>query len=206
MPQRFSGIVFSNEFFDAVPVDLIAVRDGRFVERRVTFDGARFVWIDGRAMTESAPDDLGSCEEGTLVEVQTHRLRWLDRINDSLESGLIVTIDYGFTRREQIRFPHGTLMSYRGHQASDDVLATPGDRDISAHVSFTELEEHGKALGWRTVAFETLTHALMRAGERDEFSEALFAENDTERRKHRLQLKSLLVGMGETFRVLVQQK
>jgi SAM-dependent MidA family methyltransferase len=202
MPQRFSGIIFCNEFFDAVPVDLIAMRNGQAVERLVDFDGDKFVWVEGPPPS----DEVGSFEDGTLVELQTQRLRWLDRIDDALESGVIVTIDYGFTRRERVRFPHGTLMSYRRHRASSDVLATPGERDITAHVPFTELEEHGKHLGWRTIAFETLTRALMRAGERDEFSEALSAENDTEHRKHRLQLKSLLVGMGETFRVLAQQK
>jgi SAM-dependent MidA family methyltransferase len=201
MPQRFSGIVFSNEFFDAVPVDVIAARDRTVVEVRVTFDGERFRWVDGPSV-----DMGGELKDGTLREIQTERLRWLDRIDEHLESGLIVTVDYGFTQKELLRFPAGTLMSYRRHQALDDVLAEPGNRDITAHVAFTELDEHGTRLGWHTVSFESLRAALLRAGESDQFAEALAGASGTECDKHRLQLKSLLFGMGEIFRVLVQRK
>ena len=53
------------------------------------------------------------------------------------------TIDYGYTTAEAKRFPAGTLMSYRRHAASEDVLADPGERDITAHVCFPALEGHG---------------------------------------------------------------
>ena len=198
MPERFTGVVFSNEFFDAIPVDVIAGRANGAVEQCVTFDGSGFQWVDGAVV----PIDL---EEGVVRETQTYRLSWFDRIHARLERGLIVTIDYGFTRRELIRFPQGTLMSYRRHQALDDVLADPGERDITAHVAFTDLVEYGEALGWRTVAFESLAQMIMRAGEADQFESTLAASTDAERAKHRLQLKSLLFGMGETFRVLVQR-
>ena len=201
MPQRFSGIVFANEFFDAVPVDLIAARGASVVEVRVAFDGERFRWVDGPLV-----DLRVELEDGTRREIHTERLRWLDRIDEHLESGLIVIIDYGFTQKELLRFPEGTLMSYRRHQALDDVLAEPGNRDITAHVAFTELEEHGTRLGWRTVSFESLRAALLRAGESDQFAEAIGGTSEAEREKHRLQLKSLLFGMGEIFRVLVQRK
>jgi SAM-dependent MidA family methyltransferase len=39
MPERFAGVVFSNEFFDALPVDAAVYRDGAFREQRVSFDG-----------------------------------------------------------------------------------------------------------------------------------------------------------------------
>ena len=118
----------------------------------------------------------------------------------------MVTIDYGFTRRELIRFPQGTLMSYRRHQALEDVLAEPGLRDITAHVAFTDLQERGECLGWQTIAFEPLAQIVLRAGEGDQFESALAGTTDAECAKHRLQLKSLLFGMGEVFRVLVQKK
>ena len=200
LPQSFTGIVFSNEFFDALPVDVVAGRPQGTVERRVSFNGARFHWVDG-------PLAIGmSLEEEVVREVQAERVRWLDRIDERLARGLVVTIDYGFTRRELIRFPQGTLMSYRRHQALEDVLAEPGMRDITAHVAFTDLQEHGEALGWQTLAFESIAQMVMRAGERDQFESALAGTTNAECAKHRLQLKSLLFGMGETFRVLVQKK
>lgn len=200
IPNRVTGVFFSNEFFDAVPVDIMAARSGMMVERRVTFDGERFRWIDGEI---AGSTDL---DEGTIREIQKHRLEWLDRIDKWLERGFIVTIDYGYTDRELIRFPQGTLMRYRKHQAYEDVLTDPGTSDITAHVAFTELRQHGERLGWSTIAFESLAGMLMRAGAADQFASALAGSTETERAKHRMQLKSLLFGMGETFRVLVQRK
>jgi SAM-dependent MidA family methyltransferase len=61
------------------------------------------------------------------------------------------------------------------------------------------------------VRFETLAQTLLAAGERDRFAAALGLEDgalgegsDTLRR--RMQLKTLLFGMGETFQVMLQKK
>jgi SAM-dependent MidA family methyltransferase len=132
-------------------------------------------------------------------------LRWIQRIARHLHRGFVFTIDYGYTARESIRFPHGTLMSYRRHQALEDVLADPGERDITAHVPFTALEEHGKLCGLGTVRFESLARTLLDAGETDNFAAALNAASDDEQARRRLQLKTLLFGMGETFRTLIQR-
>lgn len=192
MPERFSGVVFSNEFFDAVPVDLVTRKDDAWFERRV---GAGLRW-DETVAAAACDDDV------EVRELQSHRLEWLRRIADALEDGLVVTIDYGYTRRELLRFPQGTLMSYRRHVASADVLSGPGERDITAHVDFTAMQEEGSRLGLRTLRFESLASALLYAGEGDNFSSVL-AGGDA---RSRMQLKTLLFGMGETFRVLVQEK
>jgi SAM-dependent MidA family methyltransferase len=97
-------------------------------------------------------------------------------------------------------------MSYRRHAALDDVLAEPGERDITAHVCFTALAEHGRAHGLEPVRLETLAQTLLAAGERDQFAAALSASPIEEEPRRRLQLKTLLFGMGETFRTLVQRK
>ena len=51
--------------------------------------------------------------------------------------------------RRSSAFPPGTLMGYRRHTAREDVLDEPGERDITAHVNFTALEERGAACGLR---------------------------------------------------------
>lgn len=200
IPEQFSGAVFSNELFDALPVDLLIRRDGLTHERRVGTDGDRFVWDDS-VRSNQEPD-----ERVSVFETQQHRLDMLTRIARPLQQGYIVTIDYGYTRRELVRFPEGTLMSYHRHAAIDDVLVRPGEQDITAHVDWTALEEHGASLGLRTVRFESLASALLHAGEPDQFASALVGCDEAEQARHRMQLKSLLFGMGETFRVLVQSK
>jgi SAM-dependent MidA family methyltransferase len=200
MPERFSGIVFSNEFFDALPVDLVVTDGDRTYERRVSFAEGRFVWDDTRR-SSARPDAAVR-----MRELQHHRLDWLRRIAERLERGYILTIDYGYTHRELVRFPEGTLMSYRRHRASEDVLARPGEQDITAHADFTALRDYGEALGLGTVRFESLASALLRAGEPDNFAAALQAPFENEAQRLRMQLKSLLFGMGETFRVLLQRR
>ncbi len=64
-------------------------------------------------------------------------------------------------------------MSYRRHTAGDDVLADPGERDITAHVPFTALQDRGARLGLETVRFENLARTLAGAGEPDGFAAAL---------------------------------
>src|SRR5437016_316086 len=210
LPERFCGVVFSNEFFDALPVDVLVLRGGRAQELRVGFENGRFSWVE----TGSLPDEvecyrkkyLGTLTEGQIIEVSLKALRWLERTAVSLEFGCVMTIDYGYTSAELPRFPLGTLMSYRRHQAIENVLDDPGGQDITAHVCFTALEEYGKELGLRTELFETLGRTLLRAGESDDFARALRADSPAEEMRRRMQLKQLLYGLGETFRAALQTK
>jgi SAM-dependent MidA family methyltransferase len=56
------------------------------------------------------------------------------------------------------------------------------------------------------VRFETLAQTLLQTGQADEFAAALAAESPAAEARRRLQLKTLLFGMGETFRTLLQRK
>jgi len=208
MPERFRGVVFANEFFDALPVEAVTFRGGGFRELRVAWD-ERFVWVEGPPAREEVANYLRRYfpppAEGALFEVNLDALAWLERIAHALEEGFVFTIDYGYTRAESVRFPRGALMSYRRHQADEDVLEDPGAKDITAHVPFTALVEHGAQLGFETVRFETLAQTLLAAGEPDQFAATLAAPTREEELRRRLQLKSLLFGMGETFRTLLQK-
>jgi SAM-dependent MidA family methyltransferase len=73
-------------------------------------------------------------------------------------------------------------------------------------VNFTALEEHGAAHGLLPLGFQNLSRTLLDAGEPDRFASALAATDAREELALRLQLKSLLFGMGETFRTLTQRK
>ena len=53
---------------------------------------------------------------------------------------------------------------------------------------------------------ETLAAFLLRAGESDRFDSVLAADGEREAMRRRLQLKTLLFGMGETFRVMLLRK
>ncbi len=210
MPENFIGVVFSNEFFDALPVDAAVYCDGAFHEQRVALADGEFRWHTGEVVGEAAERYLRRYylppQEGSWYEVNLEALAWLERMAETLTKGYVLSVDYGFTRAESVRFPAGTLMGYRRHTAREDVLAETGLRDITAHVNFTALQESGAACGLATVRFETLAQSLLAAGEPDQFAAALGAGSAAEELRRRMQLKTLLFGMGETFRVLLQRK
>jgi SAM-dependent MidA family methyltransferase len=206
LPDQFRGVLFSNEFFDALPVEAVVFRGGHFHQQCVALEGDRFVWRTGDVARPDVEQYLRRFfpppEEGRWYEVNLEALAWLERISGMLTEGYVFTVDYGYTRAESIRFPAGTLMGYRRHTARENVLDDPGERDITAHVNFTALEECGGEHNLRAKFFTTLAQTLLEAGEADQFAAAL-GGSDLGRR---MQLKTLLFGMGETFRVLLQER
>lgn len=208
-PDQIRGAVFANEFFDALPVHVVTRRKGALRNLRVDYRQERFVWVEGEPAPEEVVayvrDYASPLEEGARIEVNLDALRWLDRIADCLEDGYLLVFDYGYQSRELRRYPEGTLMSYRRHRAKEDVLSEPGEQDITAHVNFSALEQYGLTRGLARQRFETMAAALLRAGEPDQFSEALRASGEKEQLRLRLQLKTLLFGMGEGFRSLLMR-
>lgn len=189
--KAFDGCVFCNEFFDALPVQ--AYRDGR--EMLVGERDGELVWTPGQPTDRAAPEFAPDAEP------------WMRRFAGILERGHVLVVDYGYRGREVERFPEGTLMSYRRHVASEDVLAEPGERDLTAHVDFDLLARAGTEAGLRETAFETQSRYLMRLGETDQFAAAYAGcRTEAERLRASLLLKNLLVGIGETMRVLELRK
>ncbi len=209
LPERFTGVAYANEFFDALPVSVARLREGVWHELRVGWNGERFIW------NEAAPVDaeqaayidayLPGHGEGDTVEINLDALGWIERIAAAFERGYLLTIDYGYTSRESAGFPQGTLMSYRRHVAREDVLEEPGLRDVTAHVCFTALEEHGRARGLERLRLESLASTLLGAGEAA-VATAVAADDERESARRRHQLQTLLFSMGETFRVLLQKR
>lgn len=210
LPERTRGIVFANEFFDALPVDVAVRRGAGFQEMRVGCTGDCFCWVEsGPVQGEQLAylEHYGqSVADDCLVEVNLHALRWMDLIGEFLAGGHLLIIDYGYSSRELIRFPGGTLMSYVRHRALEDVLADPGERDISAHVCFTALEDRARRCGFGGARSESLGRLLLRIGEHDEFAFLMAGASAAERQRRVLQLKSLVFGMGEVFRALLLSK
>jgi SAM-dependent MidA family methyltransferase len=170
MPDRFKGVLFANEFFDALPVDVFRWTGTEFRERLVGVTRDRLDWVEGSTASDEALEYLqqfaSGAREGQLLEVSLEALDWMSRIGAALEEGYVFLVDYGYTSAELVRHTRGTLMSYHRHAADENVLAAPGERDITAHVPFTVLEHAAEANGMERVRFETLAATLLRAGVR----------------------------------------
>ena len=203
-----SVIVFGNEFFDALPVEVIDHRGSV----RVGFNGERFaeVFVPPSAAEEEFLDRYSvHPEEGERVEAPLLSLLWMDRIAGVLQKrrGFLVLIDYGYTREEQLAGRHrDTIMTYRQHVATPSPYEAPGEQDITAHVNFTALQARGVERGLDELALLTQSQFLIGIGEENEFADAFQdCRLPQERAKVALQLKHLIspTGMGETFQVLL---
>jgi len=146
--------------------------------------------------------------EGYRTEVNLRALDWLSDVAKRLKRGWIVTIDYGYERPEYFAPHHrdGTLLCYHQHTSTPNPYAHVGEQDITAHVEFTSLIEHGKKLGLELVTFTDQSHYLLRVGEA-EIAE-IVERTAGQPSKERAAIKQLLHPemMGTTFKVLVQRK
>lgn len=208
-PASGPAIVFANEFFDALAVDVVDHRG----EVRVALEGDRFheVFAPPRPELLDYIDRYSvRPQEGERVEVAPAALDWMRRIAAAVPRGFVVLIDYGYTRAEQLAGRHlDTLMTYRRHTASSDPYEVPGEQDITAHVNFTALRAAGEAAGLDHLALLTQSQFLIGLGEETQFADAFEdCRLPQEHAKVALQLKHLVTpaGMGETFHVLVMSR
>ncbi|MGA8212502.1 MAG: SAM-dependent methyltransferase [Candidatus Sulfotelmatobacter sp.] len=202
-------IAFANEFFDALPVEILSAkgslridtRDGRFIETWAQPSPEELEFLD-RYSVHPLPDER---IEAPLAAQQT-----MDRIAAKIQRGFILAIDYGYTREEQLAGRHrGTVKALRQHSVSANPYEAPGEQDITADVNFTALAASVKKHGMQTQKLITQSQFLMGIGEANQFADA-FEECrlPQERAKVALQLKHLVTpaGMGESFQVLIASK
>ncbi len=180
IPKTNRSVLFSNELFDALPVELW--QDETLL--RIKQEGGRLAWHP-HGPREGVREERPGARE------------MLGRAYASLNEGCYIVIDYGYRARERGRFPNGSLMSYRRHVASEDVLRNVGEADITAHVNWDAFELDARAAGWSVRSFETLRGSIMGLGE--DVLEGLNLLGG-------MQLRTLLFGMGESFEVMVLEK
>jgi SAM-dependent MidA family methyltransferase len=201
-------LLFANEFFDAVPVDIIssngslriAANNGQFIERWDPASEEELEFLDRYSIHP---------EPGERVEVSPQSLEAM-RAACNFERGFTVVVDYGYTRDEQLAGRHrGTLKAIRQHSVSSNPYEAPGEQDITADVNFTALAAAAESQGMHAQKLVTQSQFLMGIGEANQFADA-FEECrlPQERAKVALQLKHLVTpaGMGESFHVLVTSK
>jgi SAM-dependent MidA family methyltransferase len=211
LPRGINGLILAHEFFDALPVRLLQRNlasggDEEWSELLVS------IGADGQLCCRPAFASTGLLEYahqyggpipiGGLLEVNEGIPLWCERISQVLSSGFLLVFDYGYKPRELLRFPAGTLLSYRHHQTFENVLAYPGERDITAHVNFAWLTKAAQEAGFRLVGEQSLgTWALSVWPE-----EVMAAGWQRSTQQWKMQWKQLVFGMGESFHVRLFRK
>jgi SAM-dependent MidA family methyltransferase len=203
-------IVFANEFFDALPVDILSPQGAL----RISAQNGRFVetWAPPSAEELGFLDRYGvHPEAGERIEAPLLAYRYMANLAAaSPRTVVILAIDYGYTRQEQLAGRHrGTVMAYRQHAATPNPYEAPGEQDLTAHVNFTALAAAAEENGLQAQPLLTQSQFLIGIGESNQFADAFEdCRLPQERAKVALQLKHLVTpaGMGESFHVLVATK
>ena len=198
-------IIFANEFFDALPVEVVSAQgslriesDGRFVETWTKNSAEELEFLDRYSVHP---------ENDERVEVSLAVQELMDRIASKIQRGFMIVVDYGYTREELLAGRHrGTVKAIRQHAVNGDAYEAPGEQDITADVNFTALAAAAEIHGMLTHKLVTQSQFLLGIGEVNEFADAFEGSRlPQERAKVALQLKHLITpaGMGESFQVLV---
>ena len=201
--EPFNGVVLANEVLDAMPVRRIQWQDNKIIEKRVCWQNDAFSWCDG---DQIHPEHLTFQHvTGYTSEYNEALGSWIKQAGDSLRSGMILAIDYGYSRQEYYHPLRcdGTLMCYYQHRGHSNPFILTGLQDITAHVDFTAVAEAAikadlNVSGYTSQAFFLLANGLT------EIAEATCPEKVSAQVQLSQQIKKLTMpdAMGETFKVI----
>lgn len=170
LPEIQFGCVFANEILDNLPVHLVEMRDGEIVELCVGEDDGELGFV---ARAPSNPELLAFLErtgmglsEGERAEVTLAAESLISRVATRLGAGAAVFVDYGLDAPDIVR-SGGTVVAYSSSGADTEVLAQPGERDITAHANWTSAEGAMRRSGMTTFGPLGQRTVLLSLGARD---------------------------------------
>jgi SAM-dependent MidA family methyltransferase len=165
--EPFSGVQFSNELIDSMPVRLLAREaGGEWQEKFVADSGGDFVFV------RSPIDDerLRSCLEKLPptgnhdyeTEVNLAALDWITDVAEKLTRGFLLAVDYGYPRAEfyAAERTSGTVQAFARHRTVSSPLLGIGHVDITTHVDWTSVAESAEQAGLDLVGFTDQHHFM----------------------------------------------
>ena len=191
------------------------MQHGKLREIYVGFEDGRFTEIlrepCAPAIEEYFREQGITLQEGHQAEACLDACRWIEDAGRSIGRGFVMTIDYGHEVRALYdeRHNRGTLLAYRGHKVTENVLDAPGEQDLTSHVNFTALQVWGRRAGLERTGLVTQSQFLVALGRTNEFADLYeMGQSEVEKLRARLLLKNLIhpEGLGEKFQVLIQHK
>lgn len=213
--DTITGVIFSNELIDAFPVNRVVMRNDHLRQLFVDIDDSQFVWRE-RELEQPVADycariDL-NLRAGQIAEINLDAEEFIARAAVSLERGYVITVDYGAERDELLNSPkrqQGSLRAFRSHQFAPDVLANPGQQDLTTTIDWTQIRAAGDHAGLRTKRFDRLDQFLIGEDLLDRVAAIAETVVDmAEALRLTTSARELILpnGMAASFQVLVQEK
>lgn len=202
LPEQFVGVIVANEVLDALPVDCFSIQNQIMYEKRVGWEGDRFVWNFVRpeeARSARPEEERSDVSKGVSKDESANVLRdvaalllrtngsanyeseanlqldsFMQTLANTLSQGAIFIFDYGYGRDEYYHpeRKHGTLTCFYQHQRNDNPLMMPGLQDITAHVNFTGVAESAAENQLQVAGYTSFAAFLLACGLTDLAAEA----------------------------------
>ncbi|CCV15831.1 class I SAM-dependent methyltransferase [Mesorhizobium sp. STM 4661] len=196
-------LIVGNELFDAVPIRQFVRAGAGWRERMIGLDdagGLRLFAGAGSVDPTLLPDDAEKAPQGAIVEVAPARSALMAAIAGRISShgGAGLFPDYGHLQPGI----GDTLQALRKHD-HEDVLANPGEADLTAHVDFAALAAIVRAHGLGA-HLATQGEFLVRMGLLERAGRLGANANEAAREKIAGEVERLAgtQAMGELFKVL----
>jgi len=201
-----SGVVLSNELFDALPFHRLKIIDGKLNEIYVTLKDDEFSETTGNPSSNEIVAYFNNIEirfeEGQEFEINLCVKNFFNTIDAILNEGIILTVDYGYLAQELFDSHRmkGTYKCLYKHTINETPYINIGNQDITAHVDFSNMISIGESLNINSVKYTTQGQFLLDWGIL-ELSEIKSGTNIQS-------IKNLFLPelMGDKFKVLIQEK
>jgi len=193
-------VVFSNELFDAQPFRRFEYRANAWHELGVQL---RDNVLHEISLTPSSlpPVLPAAAPEHYHIDLPLAAVALAEQIAAQPWAGLFVAFDYGKTWRELIEAaPAGTARAYHRHTQSNDLLARPGQQDLTCHICWDWLAAALEKNGFAIPQIETQESFFIRRAA-DFMARAVTAEA-SQLSQRKLSLLQLLHHLGQKFQVL----
>lgn len=224
------GCILSNELVDNFAVHRVVMGD-ELMEVFVGYENDGFVEMFRPATTDlkNYMNELHvDLPRGFRAEINLEATHWIREVSAALEHGFVITVDYGNSSSGLYSRSEGTLTCHHRHQVNHSPYESVGEQDITSDVNFSALDHWGRQGGLEHCGFTSQTRFLQGLGLNRRLQqlelEAAATRNGLAhpvdphcltdphdpaglaRQIDLRQLYTLLVGMGNKFKVLIQRK
>lgn len=202
-------ILFANEWLDALPFVRLIHREGEWKELFVIFDQqtGELAYREESPVSTDAQElkqILSGCfPEGYQIDLSLEAERRLAQWLPGIEKGLFLTFDYGSTWEAITHaLPQGTGRAYRHHQTSQDLLAHPGQQDLTCNVCWDRIAQTLQAHGFKTQPILRQETFLMNYA--SSFLQKTMESKSPEAMRQKARIMQLIhpAHMGAAFQVL----
>ena len=191
--ENFEGIIVSNEFFDALGIAPVKDKKELYIEDK------KEIWQEPHEDTKHFIEAFDI--DNNYYEIPLDTFNVYKKISNMLKRGYILTIDYGYKTS-----PHkNTIRGYKDSKVVEDIYKED-TFDITYMVDFSMLEKIGKYFGFKNVFLKKQRDFLIEIPYFVSTLEEVCQQEDPYSIERCSRLKNLILSMGESFYVLLQEK